>query len=345
MKFHRIFALLLAAGLTLLALSCKKEEEEETSEYLSGSISLEFPAYVTPGTVKQFQIDSMTTLYRGDEASEIGYYFTNPTTGTSDTIIFDGGIANPDYPGGVYTFTAPDELGSYSVGVTGFSADYYVRSSSVGFVVVDPRLDGKGSITGFFINDESPMYVDSRDMRRYYTTTVNGTEWFRQNLGWQGSGQGYQNADAMSYIFGRYYTWEEARTACPPGWRLPTDEEWIALATPNGGTLSKSSLDVDNAAASLMEDLSFNGKTMWEYWPSVKINNAAKFSAMPVGYAMVSDGSYKFRDYGNYTLFWTASETEDGERGVYRYIYVDKNTLFRGTGDKQSLAASVRCVR
>jgi len=344
MKFHSILALLLVAGISL-SVSCKKTDEEETDDYLSGSITIEFPTYVTAGTVKSFQIDSMTTLYRDDEASEIGYYFTNPTTGTSDTVIFDGGVANPDYPGGVYTFTAPSEVGTYSLVVSGFSADYYIRSASASFVVVDPRLDGKGSITGFFLNDESPMYVDSRDVKRYYTTKVGGVEWFRQNLGWQGAGEAYKDADAMSYIFGRYYTWEEAQTACPPGWRLPSDEEWIALAEANGGTLANSSADVDNAAASLMEDLSFNGDTMWEYWPAVKINNAAGFSAMPVGYATVSDGKYKFRDYGNYTLFWTSSQTDDGERGVYRYIYVDKNTLFRGEGDKTSLAASVRCVR
>ena len=94
-----------------------------------------------------------------------------------------------------------------------------------------------------------------------------------------------------------------------------------------------------------MEDLKFNGETMWEYWPDVKIDNAAKFSAMPVGYATVLDGVYDFFNYGDYTVFWTSSENEDGDSGIYRYIYVDKNIVFRGTGDKDSFAASVRCVR
>jgi len=344
MKFHRIIALLLVIA-PVLSVSCKKDEEEEVGEYLSGSIDLVFPSYVTSGYTKQFRIDTMSTLYRGDKLHKVGYYFTNPTTGKSDTVVFDGGVANPDFPDGVYTFTAPDKLARYSISVTGYSKDYYVKSASVSFVVVDPRLDGKGSITGFELEDDSPLFVDPRDSRRYYTTTVEGKEWFRQNLGWEGAGKAYKDADAMSYIFGRYYTWNEARTACPPGWRLPSDEEWMDLAAAHGGAAAPDSYDIAGAAASLMEDLKFNGETMWEYWPDVKIDNAAKFSAMPVGYATVLDGVYDFFNYGDYTVFWTSTENEDGDSGIYRYIYVDKNIVFRGTGDKDSFAASVRCVR
>ena len=171
MKFHRIIALLLVIA-PVLSVSCKKDEEEEVGEYLSGSIDLVFPSYVTSGYTKQFRIDTMSTLYRGDKLHKVGYYFTNPTTGKSDTVVFDGGVANPDFPDGVYTFTAPDKLDRYSISVTGYSKDYYVKSASVSFVVVDPRLDGKGSITGFELEDDSPLFVDPRDSRRYYTTTV-----------------------------------------------------------------------------------------------------------------------------------------------------------------------------
>jgi uncharacterized protein (TIGR02145 family) len=29
--------------------------------------------------------------------------------------------------------------------------------------------------------------------------------------------------------YGRLYIWDEGQTTCPPGWRLPTDDEWTVM--------------------------------------------------------------------------------------------------------------------
>ena len=34
----------------------------------------------------------------------------------------------------------------------------------------------------------------------------------------------------MDMIFGKYYTWTEAQTACPEGWELPSDADFVELA-------------------------------------------------------------------------------------------------------------------
>ena len=93
----------------------------------------------------------------------------------------------------------------------------------------------------------------------------------------------------------------------------------------------------------LMGDLYFNGAKMWEYWREVKITDELRLSVMPVGYGRVEDNSCVFDGLYTYAAFWTADEA-DGQ-GVCRYIYQDKDILYRGLMPKTDFAASVRCVK
>ena len=341
MKFRRFIpAVLLLAPLCVV--SCKdKEETEELKASMLGSINIVYPDYVAPGTAKTFKIDTMSTLHRTDDV-KIGYYVTNPTTGDRDTIIFDGGKANPAFPEGKYTFTAPSALGSYSLSITGYSAEYYTKTATAQFVVVSPALDGTGSLTGLEFSSSDPTFTDPRDLRIYHVTRVGDKEWMRQNLAWKGLGASFEGCEAMDPIFGRFYTWEEANSACPDGWRLPSDNDWAELASAYSEDAA-GSVDFAGVAGSLMVDASFNGGKMWEYWPAVKITDDSRLSAIPVGYAEVVGDDFKFSGLNDYFLCWT-SDVEEG-LGVYRYIYVSQNTLFRGLGEKTMMAAPVRCVR
>ena len=142
----------------------------------------------------------------------------------------------------------------------------------------------------------------------------------------------------MNGIFGRFYTWDEAQTACPEGWHLPSDAEWAALRTDGGD-----SRDIPGLAGKLMGDLYFNGDKMWEYWREVKITDELGLSVMPVGYALPAGGEYDFDGLSGYAAFWTSDEV-NGE-GVCRYIYEDKDVVYRGLMSKTEFAAPVRCVR
>ena len=53
---------------------------------------------------------------------------------------------------------------------------------------------------------------------------INGVRWAFQNVG-------APEFDFMS--FGNRFTWYQAQHACPPGWRLPTQEELIRLQNAN----------------------------------------------------------------------------------------------------------------
>lgn len=57
-------------------------------------------------------------------------------------------------------------------------------------------------------------FVDERDERVYSMFEFASVWWLTQDMKYNTSGG---------------YTWEEAQTACPPGWHLPSDTEWETL--------------------------------------------------------------------------------------------------------------------
>ena len=334
MRFWRI---LLPA--VLLLADCK-DDEDDVYEYHTGTLSLVIPEFVQPGYTKTFCIDSLKKASRPD-GGPIGYYFRDPVARKVDTLVTSNGLVLKD----TFTFTASDSLATLTVTLGSFSDIYFGIYATPSYTIVKPGTDGEGSLTGYVIADadEDKRFVDSRDNREYLYSDIDGVHWMRQNLAWEGAGQPLLGCSAASDVFGRYYTWEEAQEACPPGWNLPSDEDWKAVGRKYGTIDEVSGGNIKGIAGYLMEDIYFNRKKMWEFWPDVKISNKLGLSVIPVGYAVVSEGDYTFKSMYKYAAFWT-SDTYEGD-GVYRYIYENKDYVFMGTADKRDFAASVRCVR
>lgn len=319
--------------------SCKKDDDESSSKYLTGSLYLDFPTYVQPGYTKTFMIDTLMTVSRDDESKAIGYYFKDPNTGKADTLV----DANGEFLKHHYTVTIKDTLANLSITLGAFVEEGYFGSvKSHSFTVVKPGLDGKGSLTGYKLDTANETFVDPRDGKSYYYTTINGTDWMRQNLAWEGAGVAYKNEPAIIDIFGAFYTWEEAQTICPEGWRLPNDADLVALGQ-KYGTAPQPESHIGDLAGDMMEDIYFNNNKMWEYWRDVKITNASGLSVIPVGYATIEDGEYIFDQIYKYAAFWTSGSK--GEQGACRYIYQDKDVVFYGLVSKTDVAMPVRCVR
>lgn len=329
MKLNRILLPAALAAILAALPGCKKEDT--TTKTLDGYLTVTMPHYIQAGESKTFQIDTMMTLICPDKLP-IGYYFYDTDRKLSDTLVTSAGVIREHY----YTYTAPDKTGTFSLTLGGFlapDANYSSVQATAKFIVVIPGLNGDSSIS-HFDKATSQTFTDSRDNKNYYYTSIGGRDWMRQNLAWKGAGRPYDGCEAMTDIFGRYYTWEEAQTACPEGWRLPTDAEWAALKT--GAEAGK---NIEGLAGKMMGDIYFNGNKMWEYWRDVKITDELLFSAMPVGYCAgnIFDGTYTF------AAFWTSDEA-DG-LGVCRYIYQDKDIVYCGNMSKTDFSASVRCVR
>lgn len=334
MKMYRWLvpaALLLGFALTT---GCKKEEDE-SSEALDGSLRLSLPEYVEPGYTKTFMVDTMMTVTRSDHGT-IGYRFVDPDTGVADTLVTADGVIKKHH----YTFTAANKTASQTLSFEAFTpadSPYYGTTAKAPFTIVRPGVGSGASISNFDTKDSMLPAVDPRDGRSYYWTTVGGAVWMRQNLAWTGAGKPFHLCDAMTDVFGRFYTWEEAQTACPEGWHLPSDAEWTSMMT--GAQPGK---DLPGLAGRVMADLYFNGTKMWEYWREVPITDEFRLSVMPVGYATLGEGEYYFDGLYTYAAFWTADE-EDG-LGVCRYIFHNKDIVYRGKMSKTEFAASVRCI-
>lgn len=241
-----------------------------------------------------------------------------------------------------FTLTLPDSLCTVSLTCSGF-ADGYYNSSTTHSVTIIRTGRKNGSLSGIdAVEGRDFFFTDPRDGHDYLCTTVGSKDWFRENLAFKGSGTPLDNCDAVSDVFGRFYTWNEAVSACPDGWRLSTLDDWADAASTALGSRPDPSVRFVSAAGAFMGDLKFNGTKMWEYWREVTITDDYGLSIMPVGYANVASGDYDFDGLYTYAAFWTADES-DG-LGVCRYIYHNKDVLYRGRLSKTEFAASVRCV-
>ena len=337
MKFLRMIAV--AALAAAILSGCKKDKEEDALS-LYGTLSFSMPSYVTGGDVYHL-VPSDIVKTRGDK-DLVGYKFHNPFTKKTDTLRLEGDPASkrPD----TYLTISTETVGTYTVSFIAFADGYTSKSASKSIHVVDTVFNA-GSVSGITFPEDISSFTDPRDGREYPVRSVGGRTWMLRNLSWNGAGQAYRKEEKTGNFFGRFYTWDEALSACPEGWRLPEESDWIELCKAAGAADAADFSDITGVAGSLMGDALFEGSKMWEDWPDVPITNSTGLSFIPMGYATADeDGGYVFEGYDEYSLFWTASPLDD-DYAIARYVYVDKNTLFAAPHSKRYFAAPIRCVK
>lgn len=102
------------------------------------------------------------------------------------------------------------------------------------------------------INIGKTSFIDHRDSQQYEAVAIGNLWWMTRNLNYNLEGSVvYDNLPVSSWEYGRLYTWEMAKKACPDGWRLATDEEWQKMTEYFGGcddaTIPFKYLDAVNA--------------------------------------------------------------------------------------------------
>jgi len=158
------------------------------------------------------------------------------------------------------------------------------------------------------------------------TVTIGTQTWMAENLNRETTNSKcYDNSPDSCAKYGRLFTWEDALTACPVGWHLPSDEEWTQLTDfveSSAGTKLKSS-------------------TGWKYYSNKKVGtDDFGFSALPGGNG--SSGG----DFGNADkdgIWWSATGTS-ADGAWCRYMYHSYEGV-GGEGYSSKVALfSVRCV-
>jgi len=236
--------------------------------------------------------------------------------------------------------------GSFTSSLTGLIPGtlYYVRAYAT-----NSQGTAYGSQIIFTTSNPTGAFTDSRDGRTYNTIIIKGKEWMAENLAYlpsvspssagsytepyyyvyyyEGTDVAVAKQNANYTTYGVLYNWPAAKAACPPGWHLPSDEEWTALTTWLGG---------EEVAGGKMKE---TGIAHW-LSPNTGATNESGFSALPGGYR--GSNGY-FSSITHYGSWWPSTEYSTNDAWYSELSYYDSK-LSRSNLSKE-VGFSVRCVR
>ena len=174
-----------------------------------------------------------------------------------------------------------------------------------------------GQVTGTFI--------DSRDSTTYKTVIIGTQTWMAENLNYASNDSWCYNDTSKCTTYGRFYTWEAAKKACPTGWHLPSDTEWSTLTTYLGG---------DDVAGGKLKSTS-----TWAS-PNIGATNSSGFTALPGGLTYNNGSFFGIKEDG----YWWSS-TIDGQWILHRSMSYDGSDVETIMDDNRSIGGlSVRCL-
>ncbi|MDD3877749.1 MAG: fibrobacter succinogenes major paralogous domain-containing protein [Bacteroidales bacterium] len=170
-------------------------------------------------------------------------------------------------------------------------------------------------------------FTDTRDGQVYNTIQIGTQTWMSENINHAVSGSWcYDDNDANCLKFGRLYTWESAKEACPQGWHIPTDSDWDVLVAAIGEK---------SVAGGTLKD---NASGLWKA-PNTGANNSTGYSALPAGIKL-NNGSYTAQ--GETAAFWSIFDNGSGAWG--RHLTFN-SARFNSLNNPEHMAYSLRCLK
>lgn len=181
--------------------------------------------------------------------------------------------------------------------------------------------------------------IDTRGgiSKTYKTVKIGNQWWMAENLAYNvGDGcWAYDNDESNIATYGRLYNVEAAKKACPSGWHLPTDKEWVQLEMAIGMSKSEAD-DIDDRGTN--EGTKLKATSGWKNTGNGTDDYG--FSALPGG-ARYTTGD--FHSIGDLGTWWSANETSTSGAWT-RYLYSIDTKVYRNFYHA-NLGFSVRCVR
>lgn len=214
-------------------------------------------------------------------------------------------------------------------------------------------------------SQDNGEFKDLRDNKEYKWLKIGDQIWMAENLAYTGSEMQhitvdlewchntaynawcyYDNNSNNADTYGVLYQWEAAKTACPDGWHLPTDEEWTQMENylkENGysydGLVGNNGIAKSLAADNAWSMSDVQGDVGNSDFPEYR--NKSGFSAFPGGNRYYLDGTFNGLGMGGY--WWSA--TEDSDNYAYsRCLYYNNAGVLSSSLNKLD-GFSVRCVK
>jgi uncharacterized protein (TIGR02145 family) len=159
----------------------------------------------------------------------------------------------------------------------------------------------------------------------------------------------YNNEPDSCTKYGGLYQWNEmmqyttqqgAQGICPPGWHLPTDEEWKVLEGAADSLYGIGDPEWDLELEYRGFDAGTNLKTTSGWYGNGNGTDLFCFSGLPGGYRHYYDF---FNDVGYYSYWWTSTEY-NYVNAWSRNLYYNNPALTRD-GNYEEYGFSVRCLR
>ncbi|WP_321372036.1 FISUMP domain-containing protein [uncultured Draconibacterium sp.] len=224
-----------------------------------------------------------------------------------------------------FSFSTNDEIQ-----ITAFAKD--VKSEPIKKVV----FESQEFICDFIDSDTCGLFVDTRDTTAYKWIKLGEQVWMAENLSYKcDSGFKQPEDPELSKIYGGYYNYETAKSNCPAGWHLPTDQEWEQLAefiSNTKGPFTKNKDGWNNIGEFIKADYG------WEH--EANGNDEFKFKGLPGGTTSLSSESYNMM--GKMGLWWSATDTTEN----YAFSrMVDESSFFRRAQTGKLNLINVRCVK
>ncbi len=203
---------------------------------------------------------------------------------------------------------------------------------------------------------EKGTFTDARDGKNYATVTIGSQTWMSQNLAWLPSVfpvndsqfdlpcyyvYGYNGRDtslakqsAMFSLYGTLYNFTAAASACPAGWHLPSDAEWLALEKHLGMSEAESTGRDWRGSGQISPKV--KSTTGWKEGSST---NESGLNLLPGG----CRGYEGFQSASFCGYYWT-STPHDGDNGWRRGFCGDDNGVSR-QDERRYFGCSVRCIK
>jgi uncharacterized protein (TIGR02145 family) len=169
----------------------------------------------------------------------------------------------------------------------------------------------------------SQTFKDTRDDQVYNTVKIGNQIWMKENLNYS-TPTGSLCFDCATY--GRLYDWETAMTIAPPGWHLPTQNEFATLINFLGG---------EQISGGKMKTT-----TGWDM-PNLGATNTSGFSGLPAGLLPFNTTSPV--NVKRTAIWWNSTVTFDNFINVYALFYGYDSVTISKT--QKQLMLSVRCIK
>ncbi len=246
---------------------------------------------------------------------------------------------------------------------------YYIRAYAINDFGTSYGnvLSFKAEETEFICGESTITDVDGNE---YNTVKIGEQCWMQENLrttryrngtmldnpncvvnfinnGWSSASSGAyiwnHNNYGNKYVYGAMYNWyavDSDNELCPPGWHVPTENEWRILEENIGLTFSEASSIGwrGNRASKLAGDTAL--------WKSGTLTNdtlfgKSGFDALPGGWypmAVFTD------DIGEQSAWWTSTNSSLHGGPYYRRLYYD-STEIKSSVQVRSAGMYVRCIQ